>query len=52
MREIARLTFSDPERWRDISKLNPTIDPAYMVRGGTLIKVPSDARVEAGNVQR
>jgi hypothetical protein len=46
MRDIARTALNDAERWRDISKLNPTIPPEYMVRGGVMIKVPADARIE------
>ena len=50
MLDIARSTLSDAARWTDISKLNPTIDPAYPVRGGLLIKVPADARIPAANM--
>jgi nucleoid-associated protein YgaU len=52
MRDIARATLNDAERWRDIAKLNPTIRPEYLVSGGQLIKLPSDARVDTANAGR
>jgi hypothetical protein len=50
LREIARASLGDPEKWNDIYKLNPTLDPAYAVRGSTILKVPSEATVPAANV--
>jgi hypothetical protein len=47
MLDIARNTLGKAERWTEISKLNPTIDPAYPVRAGLLIKVPPDAKSPA-----
>jgi nucleoid-associated protein YgaU len=47
IRDIARATLNDPERSRDIVKLNPNIRPEYLIPGGQLIKLPADARVEA-----
>lgn len=42
---IARQTLGNPERWWDIARLNPQIPPAYPVPGGTLLKMPPDARL-------
>jgi len=50
IRDIARVTLSDAERWADISKLNPALETAYPLRGGLLIKVPADARIPAANL--
>jgi hypothetical protein len=50
IRDIARITLSDAERWADISKLNPALETAYPLRGGLLIKVPADARIPAANL--
>jgi hypothetical protein len=44
MREIARNTLGKAERWTEISKLNPGIDPAYAIPAGLAIKVPADAK--------
>src|SRR5262249_17556559 len=45
MREIARAALGNPEKWKDIYSLNPTLDPTYAVRGSTTIKVPAEANV-------
>jgi hypothetical protein len=50
IRDIARITVSDAERWADISKLNPALETAYPLRTGLLIKVPADARIPAANL--
>jgi hypothetical protein len=50
LREIARAALGNPERWNDIYKLNPTLDPSYAVRGSTILKVPADSTVPAANV--
>jgi hypothetical protein len=52
MRDTARTALGNAERWTEISKLNPTLDPAYMIRGGSLIKVPADARIEPAAAPR
>jgi nucleoid-associated protein YgaU len=49
IRDIARATLGNPERWKEIYKLNPTINTAYPVPGDQLIKVPADARIPAAN---
>src|SRR5262249_27458978 len=36
MRDIARATLGNAERWTEISKLNPALDPSYTLRGGAL----------------
>jgi hypothetical protein len=40
MREIARMVLGDPERWPEIYRLNRTVDPAFPVPAGTVLKLP------------
>jgi nucleoid-associated protein YgaU len=49
--EISRKTLGNPNRWSEISRLNPQIKPQYPVPGGTYLKMPPDARVDALNPQ-
>jgi len=44
--EISRKTLGNPNRWIEISRLNPQIKPQYPVPGGTNLKMPADARVD------
>jgi hypothetical protein len=44
--EIARKTLGNPNRWSEIRRLNPQLDPKYPVPGGTNLKMPSDARID------
>lgn len=52
IRDIARTTLNDANRWGDIAKLNPNIRPEYLVPGGQLLKLPADARVETASNPR
>ncbi len=45
--EISRKTLGNPNRWSEISRLNPQIKPQYPVPGGTNLRMPPDARVDA-----
>ena len=47
MREIARLTLGNGERWKDIYHLNAQYRPDYAVPGGTVLTLPPDAKVPA-----
>jgi hypothetical protein len=40
IREIARTALGDPERWSEIYRLNRTIDPAFLIPAGTVLKLP------------
>jgi len=44
--EISRKTLGNPNRWSEISRLNPQIKPQYPVPGGTNLKMPADARID------
>jgi hypothetical protein len=44
--EIARKTLGNPNRWSEIRRLNPQLDPKYPVPGGTNLKMPADARID------
>jgi nucleoid-associated protein YgaU len=43
--EISRKTLGNPNRWSEIRRLNPKIEPQYPVPGGTILKMPPDARL-------
>lgn len=48
-RDIARNILKDGDRWWDIARLNTQYDPARLVPAGTLLRVPSDARIDLQN---
>ncbi len=45
MRDIARHTLGDEERWADVHRLNPSLQPESVLAAGTTVKLPSDACV-------
>lgn len=47
--EISRKTLGNPNRWSEISRLNPQIKPQFPVPGGTNLRMPLDARVDPPN---
>jgi hypothetical protein len=47
--DIARRTLGTGDRWPEIYRLNPKIDPRVLIPGGTELRLPSDARVETTN---
>jgi hypothetical protein len=38
--------LGNPNRWSEISRLNPQIDPKYPVAGGMTLRMPADARID------
>jgi hypothetical protein len=52
MREIARATLGNAERWSEIYNLNHDFDPMLRIPGGTVLNLPNDARVDAANMPR
>lgn len=44
---IARNTLTDENRWPEIYRLNPRFDPKDIVPGGSILRMPSDARINA-----
>jgi hypothetical protein len=47
LRDIARRTLGDGDRWAEIYRLNPKYDPVYPVPAGTELRLPANARVDA-----
>jgi nucleoid-associated protein YgaU len=45
--DIARRTLGTGDRWAEIYQLNPRYDPKEPVPGGTELRLPPDARVDA-----
>jgi LysM domain-containing protein len=43
--EIARQTMSDGNRWSEIYRLNPMVDPTQPIPGNTILRLPSNANV-------
>jgi hypothetical protein len=50
LREIARHTLGDADRWIDIFRLNPRVDPRELVPSGCQLRLPRDARVEPQDI--
>jgi MraZ protein len=46
LRDIARRTLGSSERWADIHKLNPTLQPEVTLTAGTTLRLPGDACVQ------
>jgi MraZ protein len=54
LRDIARRTLGDAERWKEIYKLNPSLKPEEGLNSGAFVRLPSDACVppeEVGDVK-
>jgi hypothetical protein len=47
---IARQTLNDSNRWTEIARLNPTVNPEQPLPVGTLLLLPPGARVPSENV--
>jgi nucleoid-associated protein YgaU len=43
--EIAQRTLGDGNRWMEIYRLNPKVNPNYLITGNTELQMPGDARV-------
>jgi len=46
IRDIARRTLGNGDRWTEIYQLNRSYDPMYAVPAGTELRLPADARVD------
>ncbi len=47
---IARSTLGDDNRWPEIYRLNPSFDPKDPVPGGTVLRMPGDAKIDPADV--
>jgi nucleoid-associated protein YgaU len=49
--DIARRTLGDSGQWSVIHRLNPTLsrDPKLPIPAGTVLRIPADAKMEAGD---
>jgi hypothetical protein len=43
---IARSTLGNDERWPEIYRLNPSFDPTKFIPGGTVLRMPGDAKID------
>jgi hypothetical protein len=50
LRDVAAATLSDRERWGEIAALNRSVNPELAVPPGTILALPTGARVPAQNV--
>jgi hypothetical protein len=51
IRDIARRTLGDPERWTEIYRLNLSVDPKEAVAAGTELQLPAGARFDLSSPQ-
>src|SRR6185437_9131684 len=51
LQDIARRTLGSSERWGDLQKLNPTIQPDSLLASGTTVRLPADACVQADDAE-
>jgi MraZ protein len=47
LQDVARRTLGSSERWTDIYKLNPTLEPHASLTVGTTLRLPSDACLQS-----
>lgn len=45
LRDVARLTLGSDQRWEEISRLNPQVQPEGIIPEGTILLLPADARI-------
>ena len=50
MREIARRTLGNSERWADVYRLNPNFRPDALVPGNSVLNLPAEAHVDPANM--
>jgi len=50
LREVARRTLGEADRWTDIYRLNPLLDPREAVPGGSQLRLPRDAHVDPQDI--
>jgi MraZ protein len=51
LRDLARHTMGNSDRWADIYKLNPNLKPEATLAAGTLVRLPGDACVQPDDVE-
>jgi MraZ protein len=51
LQDIARRTLGSSERWSDLHKLNPTLQPETLLAAGTTVRLPADACVQADDAE-
>lgn len=51
LQDIARRTLGSSERWGDLHKLNPTIQPDTVLTAGTTVRLPADACVQLDDAE-
>ena len=47
---IARSKLGDENRWPEIYRLNPSFEPTNLVPGGTVLRMPGDAKIDPADV--
>src|SRR5207245_8041992 len=50
LREIARHTLGDADRWTDIYRVNPRVDPKELIPSGSQLRLPRDARIDPQDI--
>jgi MraZ protein len=51
LRDLARRTMGNGDRWADIYKLNPSLKPEATLTPGTVVRLPGDACVQPDDVE-
>jgi MraZ protein len=51
LRDIARRTLGNAERWTDLHKLNPALKTDSPLRSDTVVRLPADACVQADDAE-
>jgi nucleoid-associated protein YgaU len=46
VRDVARRTLGNADRWEEIYRLNPQFNPSYPLPESTVLRLPADARVD------
>jgi hypothetical protein len=47
---IARTKLGDENRWPEIYRLNPSFEPTNLVPGGTVLRIPGDAKLDPADI--
>ena len=51
LRDLARRTMGNGDRWSDIHKLNPSLKPEATLAPGTVVRLPGDACIQPDDVE-
>ena len=51
LRDLARRTMGNGDRWSDIHKLNPNLKPEATLAAGAVVRLPGDACVQPDDVE-